>query len=226
VSDHWDYDEYTDLNEVKRLMANAQEDNVVEAVEGTVVWSGGKDFGQYTLYSIRLEEFDKFWRCGRIDPKVKKGDYVSFNFVHTEKGGYVDIDSLQTKKMEVSEAAAKNPSVARKSKKPATKAEKDTYWSDKAKVDAQRQVQISFQAAWNTAIEFCKLAKELDALRPVGAKKDDKFDNLFGIVEDTAQKLWRKYLASADGPDEASAEVEKALDKNQESGSVDPKTFE
>ena len=169
-----------------------------ESAQGTVTWAGSntiktKAGKNAVMHSFKIDNSDEYFRCGFVDPKVEKGEYIKFDYeVHPSWGNQVEVKSV-TKVEEKIVTGGSTPPATKKSGPAKENYEaRAQYWEDKEKRDIETQIRISYQAATNTAIEVVRLALEQDAIS-LGAAKAKKLDLLKSYVEEVAEELFSKY---------------------------------
>ena len=173
---------------------------------GTVAWCGStRARSGSILWSFKLQEDeDTFFRCGTFNPKVRKGDYIKFNFTEDPKWGIqADTRSIAILKAAVDEDVVDTPAAAERTTSPAkqapNKAPKEDwnarakYWDNKEQADVERQQMISFQAAVNTAVSIVDAAVKNEFITIAGRKGDVKYDAFVAMVMKQAEELFRAY---------------------------------
>ena len=165
-----------------------------EQLQGVVKWAGGKDIKGRTYFSFNLVDVDDFFRCGTNDPKVNKGDSISFEYEIDPKWG----NQVDTKSVKVSDSAPKQKSAASPS---GSGIGRDEYWANKEAADVDRQKIISLQAATNIATNIVVAALQAEVL-PLPAKKAEKFDALLAMVEQVADDLVVRYVNAPEHVDD------------------------
>lgn len=154
-----------------------------EAHSGYVTFVNTKDWngrnGPVTLYSFRIEGDDTYWRTGRDDPQLQKGQFAKF----TAEGQNVDVTSIERGDIKVETAAPKKSGGGSASSR-------NEYWENKDKHDKEVvQPRIMYCAARRDAITIATAALNADALK-LGSKAATKVDNFVGaVVKLTAELL-------------------------------------
>jgi len=186
-------------------------------MDGVVEKVGHKRIGKRTYYNFFLEDDDTMYRTGTTETDVQEGDTVAFEYEDGEYGAMVDLDSLE---IEEGERKPKRRSSSKKKatskKRPAkasrgrgsrdvadksnssNKLSKDDYYKNKEVKDENRQKIISFQAAYNTALNILnsQLGLGLVTLGAANAKAGKKLEVFNELLEAKAQELFGKFNAA------------------------------
>lgn len=188
-------------------------------VQGVVGKVFEKRFGNKTLYSIKLDDNDTWFRCGETKPAVEEGSTIAFTFKEVKGNAMVDHGSISV----VAESA---PAPAPKSggkKGNSYTSSRDQYWEDKAVSDIENAKKLSYIAAVNTAVAIVSKAVEIDAVKLGAAGK--KFDNFKQAIFETADELVYNYVTSPGYVDNLLAEAGVVLDTTEvtetDSGGID-----
>ena len=134
-----------------------------------------------SMYSIKLEGDDTWYRCGKKRPEgIDKGDVISFDYSIDAKGASkVDLDSI--KKVESAKASSGGGG--------------NTFTSSTGRQDA-----IMWQSARNAAIEMAKVLVSVDALDvSANATKGSKAKALALYVNMLTVEFFKDATAAQDG---------------------------
>jgi len=156
-------------------------------------WNDPKSGDTITLYSIKLNGDDKYYRTGSKNPAnfgAKQGAMVSFEI--NEKGN-VNVNTIKTVK---EDAAGREAASAA-----AGASTKDSYWSKKEARDVEKDAnyqktdipRMTFCGAQDSAIALVKIALEQGAI-DLGTKKAGKLDALTAVVQTVAEELFRQRM--------------------------------
>ena len=168
-----------------------------EQATGVVKWEGGKEIKGRTYFSFNLVDVDGFFRCGTKQPKLSKGDTVSFTYeIDPQWGNQVDVPSVK-----VVDSAPKGVTTPQAGGGSGKAVGRDDYWANKELADVDRQKIISLQAATNIATNIVVAALAAEVL-PLPAKKAEKFDALLAMVETVADTLVVRYVNAPSRVDE------------------------
>lgn len=142
------------------------------AVKGYVTYVNEKEWsgrnGTVTLYSFKIEGDDTYYRTGRKNPNLQRGQFVKF----TVDGQDVDMDTVE--RGEVKDTVP--------TKSGGGGGSRDSYWKDKEAYDKTVvQPRIAYCAARHDAVALAAAALEASAIS-LGTKKADQLPNLVEIV--------------------------------------------
>lgn len=171
----------------------------METVKGKVAYVNYNE--KFGLYSFTIGGRDGFFSCGKVNPQVTKGDFITFEFENNGKYNNVSVPTIQksegTQQVEGGAEAAASSTKAKPARSSGYVANDD------------RQKMISYQAAANTSLSFLELALANDALK-LPAKQNVKLDALKAIWVEETENLFRTYQQIPERYDELCAEETKA----------------
>ena len=196
-------------------MSRAQE------VTGIVNNAGNKKVGKNLYYNFTLVDDDTLYRCGKEDPVLVQGDEIVFEFTDGDYGPMVDLSTIEVlsegNDIPKSKPKARKPARASRGRSAAEatskrrparatadttadkKATKDDYWNQKAEDDKARQKQISFQAAYNTALAILtqEIALGLVKLGTDKASAPKKLAAFEALLQEKVEMLWAQFNDAA-----------------------------
>lgn len=131
-----------------------------------------RDFQSVKLWSFQLEDSDRYFRTGKVEPPMQVGDIIRFE----EKNGIVDPTSI------VSSTEEKPTAVYQQEEKQAP------MENPLRAVDVGRRMQ--YQAARSDATKIVIAALQTDHLpHAVNVAKGKRLDLLLGYVEEVTKAL-------------------------------------
>lgn len=183
---------------------------------GVVKRVGSKKVGKRVYYNFTLEDDDTLYMTGTKRPDFDEGDEVSFECEDTDYGWMVDMDTVEVDEAEERPRRRKKSSSKKKGKSASKKkthtsrgrsaesvakssgnkkSDRDAYWEQKAIDDKHRQHIISYQAAYNTALEMIKAGLDAGVVKLATEKAavGKKWQSLQDQVKDLAQELYTEF---------------------------------
>lgn len=178
-------------------------DNNMQA--GYVQWVGSKPYGTGMSWTFRLKNVEKWFNCGGQSPNVAVGDHIEFDY--TEKGGRATVNVGSIKKLEGGQVHNSTPSASFPAPVKSDYAQKESYWSDKAKGDVSKDLRIQWQSARNAAIEITGILVTNGILK---LPEKNGSEAVLGKVADLTERFYRESanppaVESTDVPDSAEA---------------------
>lgn len=161
-------------------------------VSGVVKWVGSKAVRNSTLWSFTIEGNDEFFRCGFAQPKINKGDNVSFNYEVNQYGNQVKATDIKIL------APSQAPVQTSRGSSTSSVGGKDDYWKKKEENDVVKDVSIQYMACTNTAVSILKLAQDAGVLALGTGAKAGKLDALLQQVYLIRDELYTQVLTARD----------------------------
>ncbi len=156
-------------------------------VTGVVKWVGSKAVRNSTLWSFSIEGNDEFFRCGFTQPKISKGNSVTFEYEVNQYGNQVKASDIRI--IDSTPARASAPATPQ-----GGGGGKDDYWKKKEENDVVKDVSIQYMACTNTAISILKLAQDAGVLALGAGAKAGKLDTLLQQVYLIRDELYTQVL--------------------------------
>lgn len=166
--------------------------------KGVVAKVSAREWNDLTLYSIKLEGDEKWYRAGERNPAdagVEAGVSISFDLT---AGGNVAGKSLKVVKGDAGVTRAPAPTASKSSSK-------DDYWSQKEARDVEKDSRyqkvdiprMTFCGAQETAVKVVELALAQGAIT-LGTKKNAQLDILMETIQQVAVQLFRARMEAPD----------------------------
>lgn len=152
-----------------------------------------RDFQTTKLWSFQLEGSDRFFRTGKVEPKVSEGEWIKFN----EKNGIVLTETITiTENAESSSKSARTPASTEDTLGvPVPTVEARPEPSTSATIDVGQR--IRYQAARRDASNIVIAALHTDHLpHATNVAKGKRLDLLLQYVEEVTQTLLEKEEAA------------------------------
>jgi hypothetical protein len=174
-------------------------------VSGVVYKVFEKQFGNKSLYSIKLDGDASYYGTGESKPAVQPGNKVSFSYTVNEKGYPNAV--VDTIKVDESAPAprASTPAPAKGGENWEARKE---YWDSKDKRDLDMETEYRYRSASSQAIQLLQVAADAEALPftkaelgETPAAKAKKFDALVEMQKTLADQLAEEFH-SRKGADE------------------------
>lgn len=168
----------------------------MQKAKGYVSYLGGTQYKGETLYSFRLKNEDRWYRCGTKQPAISKNDLIEFEYEDKDGFGNVDVNSI--KRVDLG-ASSDTPAVRTAEYRGNSGGlSKDDYWKNKETRDMANEehrkgneLRIQYQSARNAAITVVDILLREKILK-LAAKAEDNVSVVLGKIEDLTNEFFAK----------------------------------
>ena len=205
----------------------AQSTNGIVSQVSRKPWPDRDTGKEITLHSFKIEGDDRWFRTGERDPRLNKGDSISFA---ADAKNNVRVDSISSvnpapKQEAAPVAAAPTSATTARAAGSSGGQSRDGYWSAKEERDLEKDARyqavdvprMSFSAAQERAVVLVSAALAHDVLSFGTVKKGDKLDMLLDYVDQVADRFFLQNMGASEHLKAlANAPVSRAADEQEE----------
>lgn len=189
---------------------------------GVVSYVSMRNIKGQDLHSFALKGTDGFFSCGTTDPKLNKGEFISFDAEQKQDGNFLANVSSIIKNFDGGSEVFGKPvpgTHVKGSYKTQISNSKDQYWTDREARDIITQQTIQLQASRNAAIALASVILQAGACPGYAkAKESDKITVITGLVDHLTDKF-QSQVADSKNHSKNAEEAAVATDAAEAAGS-------